>query len=143
MLAPGGACAVVHATMHHGVEPVGSLPHPRPPHDEIAALIRRYLGPSRPAGVRLSPDQPPDFDEVLSAAGYRGPHRFVVPGHVVSRTADQLVATVYSLSSSTPHLFGAQRPRFEAELRRLLHDAAPDGLFAEQTREIAVDLWSV
>ena len=144
VLAPGGACAVVHATMHHGVDPVGELPHPRPPHDVIAALIRRYLGPVRRAGSRLVPDDlPSDSVEVFRAAGYRGPRRFEVPGRIVVRTADQLVATVYSLSSSTPHLFGDRRAAFEAELRQVLHDAAPDGRFAEQTREIAVDLWSV
>lgn len=143
MLVPGGVSAVVHATTHHGVEPSAQLPHPRPPHDEIGALVRRYLGPVRRAGSRLVPDDPPDdFETVLRSAGFTGPRRFEVPGRVVVRTADQVVAAYFSLSSSTPHLFGGRRAAFEADLRRLLRDAAPDGLFAEQAREIAVDLWT-
>ena len=30
---------------------------------------------------------------------------------------------------------------FEADLRRLLHDANPRGIFSEQMREIAIDVW--
>jgi hypothetical protein len=52
-----------------------------------------------------------------------------------------IVATVFSLSSSTPHLFGDNRTDFEAKLRQLLHSTSPTGLFSEQTREIAIDIW--
>lgn len=143
MLPAGGVCAHVHATTHVGVEPPHTLPHPLPPHDAIGALVRRYLGPVRRAGSRLVPDDlPSDYAAAFRGAGLTGPRRFEVPGRVVERTADQVVAGYYSLSSSTPHLLGEDRPRFEAELRALLHDVAPDGLFAEQAREIAVDLWT-
>lgn len=143
MLTAGGVCALVHATTHQGVDPDGELPHPRPPHDEIGALVRAYLGPVRRAGSRLVPDDLPyDFPAAFLAAGFTGPRRFEVPGRVVVRTADEVVAATFSLSSSTPHLLGDRRPEFEAELRRLLRDVAPDGLFAEQAREIAVDIWS-
>ena len=59
----------------------------------------------------------------------------------MERTSDQIVAGIFSLSSSTPHLFGERREAFESDLRRLLHDANPSGIFSEQMREIAADIW--
>ncbi|MFF1614667.1 SAM-dependent methyltransferase, partial [Amycolatopsis sp. NPDC058278] len=55
-----------------------------------------------------------------------------------TRTADEVVAGVFSLSSSAPHLFGERRAAFEADLRRRL---APAETFTVRLREIAVDLW--
>lgn len=39
---------------------------------------------------------------------------------IVERRVDDIVSAVFSLSSSTPHLFAAELPTFEADLRRLL-----------------------
>jgi hypothetical protein len=64
-----------------------------------------------------------------------------VPGRVVERTADQVVSSVYSLSSSAPHLFGDQLKTFDAELRRLLAQSSADGLFCEQMGAITLDIW--
>lgn len=138
MLAAGGACAHVHAATHQGVDP-GDL---APPHDAIADLVRRYLGPVRRAGQGVLPDGTASGEtEIYRAAGFRGPRRFEVPGRVVTRTADDVVAAVFSLSSSAPHLFGDRRDAFEAELRELLREASPAGTFSERLQEIAVDLW--
>lgn len=60
---------------------------------------------------------------------------------VISRSADEVVAAVFSLSSAAPHLFGADVERFEADLRALLDDAAPAGVFSERTRDVALDVW--
>ena len=67
--------------------------------------------------------------------------RIEVPGRVVTRTIDDIAASVYSLSSSTPHLFGDNLPAFDRELRSLLADSGSDGLFSEQMRSIAADIW--
>ncbi|MEU5263861.1 class I SAM-dependent methyltransferase [Amycolatopsis sp. NPDC021455] len=135
MVAPGGFCAHVHATTHEGVD--GSVPH-----DEIAELVREYLGPVRRAGRSSAPRWTPGAETAsYRAAGFRGPRRFEVPGWVIGRTADEVVAAVFSLSSSTPSQFGDRRAEFESDLRRLLHRASPDGTFTERLREIAVDLW--
>lgn len=135
MLAPGGACAHVHATTHQGDE--SSVPH-----DEIAELVRAYLGSVRRAGQGTLPGGTAGGEsEIYRAAGFRGPRRFEVPGRVVTRTADDVVAGVFSLSSAAPHLFGDRRGEFEVELRLLLHQASPTGTFTERLREIAVDLW--
>jgi len=78
---------------------------------------------------------------VYQAAGFEGPQRHEIPGQVVERTAEQVVASVYSLSSSAPHLFGGRLPDFDEELRRLLVDASDEGRFAEQMRSITLSIW--
>jgi hypothetical protein len=62
-------------------------------------------------------------------------------GEIVERTADQVVAAVYSLSSSAPHLFGERLTEFDRELRSVLRAASSTGIFAERRREIALDIW--
>ena len=139
MLEDGGACVHVHATTHQGVDTDAGLPHPRPPRSAIDELVERYLGPIR---RRLASSLWANREEeVYRAAGFSGPQRIEVQGEVVERTSDQIVAGVFSLSSSTPHLFGERREAFESDLRRLLHDANPSGIFSEQMREIAADIW--
>jgi SAM-dependent methyltransferase len=143
MLEADGACVHVHATTHEGLDTDRVLPHPQPPRAEIAALVRRYLGPARRAGQGvLTQDTPGREDEVYRAAGFAGPRRLTIPGAVLHRTTDEVVAAVLSLSGSAPHLFGSRLAAFEADLRALLHAASPTGRFSQQMREIAVDSWA-
>jgi SAM-dependent methyltransferase len=105
MLEPGGALVHVGATTHEGAGDV--------PRAEIDALIRRYLG-----------DRPPGRDDErsnLAAAGFEGPVELEVPrNETYARSADDVVASVYSLSYATPERFGAHREAFERDLRALL-----------------------
>ncbi|GAA3846039.1 class I SAM-dependent methyltransferase [Saccharothrix violaceirubra] len=141
MLSPDGVCAHVHATTHEGVEDDG-LPHPRPPHAGIGDLVRRYLGPVRRAGQGTLPEGTADGEAgIYEAAGFTHDRHFEVPGRVVTRSVDDVVAAVFSLSGSAPHLFGDDLPAFEEELRGLLRTTAADGVFSERVREIGVDLW--
>ncbi len=142
MLAPGGACVLVHATTHRGLPGGDALRHPRPPHDEIAALVARYLGSVRRAGRQtLQSGTPSGEDRVLRAAGFGRSSRVVVEAGTVDRTEDELVASVFSLSSSTPHLFGDRRTEFERDLRALLRRASPGGTFSERMREVELEVW--
>lgn len=143
MLAPDGAWVHVGATTHRGIEGEQDLPHPRPPWDAIDELVTRYLGPVRRAGRSVLPTGTrPGEEVVMRSAGYRGPTRVVVGGNEVEqRTVDQVVAAVFSLSGSTPHLLGAELPAFEADLRELLTKASDNGLFSEQRREIEAVIW--
>lgn len=142
MLEAGGACVQVHATTHRGLAGEDQLHHPRPPHDEIAALVARYLGPVRRAGRQTLPSGTPSGeDRVLQAAGFGRPERVVLEAGTVERTEDEVVASVFSLSSSTPHLFGDRRAEFERDLRALLRRAAPGGIFSERMREVALEVW--
>ncbi len=148
VLAADGVLAHVHATTHEGISDDLPLPHPRPPRREIGELVRRFLGPRRRAGQGSLPDVPIDETArgrveagIYSAAGFADPTRIVVAGSVVTRSTDEVVASVFSLSSAAPHLFGERSGEFEAALRQMLAEAGPDGLFSERLREIAVDLW--
>ncbi|MGO8887628.1 MAG: class I SAM-dependent methyltransferase [Streptosporangiaceae bacterium] len=143
MLEPGGACVHVHATTHEGATGGSPMPHPRPPRARIAALVGDYLGPVRRAGRNFLPAGPPaEGDKAMAAAGFAGPERVTVLAEVVhERTADQVVASVFSLSSAAPHLFGDRLAEFESQLRRLLRSVSPGGLFCERQRQIAVDIW--
>ena len=143
MLTPDGAWVHVGATTHRGVEGADQLPHPRPPWADIDTLVARYLGPVRRAGQGVLPTGTrPGEEEVMRTAGYIGPTRIVVGGdEVEERSVDDLVASVFSLSSSTPHLFGPDLAAFEADLRDLLTNAADNGHFSERRREIEAVIW--
>lgn len=143
MLRRGGACVHVHATTHEGVDDGAGLAHPRPPQAEISALVQRYLGATRRAGRGLLPNGTPGGEAaVFRQAGFDGPVTVEVPGNpIITRSADQIVASVFSLSSSAPHLFGGRVNAFERDLRELLHAASPAGTFAERMRPIALDIW--
>lgn len=143
MLDPDGAWVHVGATTHRGVAGEEPLPHPRPPWDRVDELVSRYLGPVRRAGRGLLPaGTPGGEEEVMRRAGFTGPARVEVGGaRIVDRSADEIVSAVFSLSGSTPRLFGARLPEFESDLRRLLTRASDGGRFSERTREIAVVIW--
>ena len=143
MLETGGAWVHVHATTHRGASTDRPLPHPPPPWERIDDLVAAYLGPVRRAGQGSLPaGTRSGEEEVMREAGFADPTRIEVGGGlVVGRRTDDVVSAVFSLSSSAPHLFAGRLPDFEADLRRLLGDASPDGRFSELTREIGVVIW--
>jgi hypothetical protein len=142
MLVPDGAVVHVHATTHDGINTGARLPHPRPPRAEIVRLVQSYLGAERRAGQGvLASGTPEGEDAIYRAAGFSGPQRLKVPGRLVERSVEEVVASVYSLSGSAPHLFGDRLEHFDADLRQLLDRASSDGRFSEQMREIAADIW--
>lgn len=143
MLREDGACVHVHATTHQGDASDDPLPRPRPPYEGIRALVASFLGPTPRAGRSVPPTVVPDGEiEIYRGAGFAGPLRVEVErGEVVERSVQEVVDATFSLSSSTPHLFGARRERFEDELRALLQEAADDGRFCERARDIAFDVW--
>jgi hypothetical protein len=79
---------------------------------------------------------------VLTRAGFSGPQRHVVPGgQPLERTADNVVAGVFSMSFSAPHLFGTRLDAFERDLRRLLRDVSPSGRFSERQPGAEMFIW--
>jgi SAM-dependent methyltransferase len=143
MLAPGGVWVHVGATTHQGVDGDDPLPRPRPPWAAISGLVERYLGTTRRAGQGTLPDGTRSGEEdVMRAAGYDGPQRIeVTRGEIATRSTDELVSAVFSLSGSAPHLFGDRREDFERDLRDLLRATSASGLFDERLREIELVLW--
>lgn len=142
MLEPGGA--VVHVDNRHqnGLAPDDTLP--APPAERIAELRRAYLGEDRRAGQGIRNTSPDDEAAVFRAAGFAGPELFVVPdGRTILRSADDVVAETFSLSSTAPHLFGDRMAQFETDLRRLLAEASPDGAFAVRLPDNELKVWRV
>jgi SAM-dependent methyltransferase len=143
MLEPAGSWVHINATTHRGIDGADDLPLPPPPHAEIGDLIHEYLGPTRRAGTTtLTKGTPAGEDAVMVAAGFSGPRRVTVAGHLYERSEEEVVASVFSLSWAAPHLFADRIGKFETELRRLLRRASPAGRFAERAREIELVIWT-
>ena len=140
MLVPGGAWVLVGATTHKGIDAAAGLP--APPWEDVSELISRYLGPARRAGQGSLPERTGgDEPELLEACGFGRPREITVPGRDLVRSVDDIVSSVFSLSSAAPHLFGDRLGEFERELRELLDAAAVDGRFGERMREISLMVW--
>ncbi len=105
--------------------------HPPVPEAAIDALRRRWLGPDRRAGQGFRNTSPGEEDAVFQAAGFAAEQIVIVPdGRTLSRSVDDVVASVLSTSSTAPHLFGERLGEFVEELRALLLEAAPGGRFS-------------
>jgi hypothetical protein len=142
MLEPDGA--VVHISdLKEPRSNLLALPYPTPPYDAITQLVRRYLGPVPRAGQGvLRYGSASGEAAIFTAAGFRGPERLVIPAfEPFIRSTDDVIAWVYSLSGSAPHLFGERLPEFEDELRALLATASPEGRFADQPLDTEVFIW--
>ena len=148
MLEPGGAFVLMCSLKDGSGESVvaelpASSPHSAPPEAEIGELVRRYLGPVRRAGQGTLPNGTPGREDlVLARAGFEACETHVVPaGQVLERSADDVVASVFSMSHSAPHLFGEKLPDFERDLRALLGQASSDSRFAECLPATQLMIW--
>ncbi|MGW1886951.1 class I SAM-dependent methyltransferase [Streptomyces sp. NPDC001970] len=142
VLRPGGA--LVHISdLKAEARTVEGLPCPAVPYSAVESLTRQYLGPVRRAGRGvLVHGTPGDEAAVLTRAGFAGPQRHVVPGgQALERTREDVVAWVFSLSYSAPHLFGERRDAFEADLDGLLREVSPSGRFSERQPSTEIFVW--
>jgi SAM-dependent methyltransferase len=132
MLERGGAFVHVGATTHEGD---GNVPR-----DEIAALIRSYLGEARRAGTGVLPGGTrADERELLESYGFSNRLALeIARGERFERSEDDVVASVFSLSYAAPHLFGDRLPAFERDLRALLRGRGP---FHELARDLTATIW--
>lgn len=134
--APGYRCDAL-------ADAASGLPHPFPPDDAIVELRRRYLGPDTRAGQGIRNTSPSGEDAVFVDAGFEHAREVIVPdGRVLDRTIDHLVATTFSSSPTAPHLFGERLDDFELDLRRLLADASPSGLFSVRLPDNIIRIWT-
>jgi SAM-dependent methyltransferase len=135
VLDDGGAVVHVHAPQS-SLQPAAE--------DDIAQLVRSYLGPDRRAGKSVRNTSPDGEDAVFRGAGFAPAQRvMVVDGRVLERSIDDVVANVFSMSNSVPPLFGDRVDAFEADLRALLVKASPSGRFAIELPDNVVDVWRI
>ncbi len=127
MLEPNGAWVHVDTKTHRGAATDEQLNYPEPPRREIENLVARYLGPVKRAGQGMLPGGTPSGEsEIMVAAGFAGPRRRVLDGRrVVDRSESEIVASIFSVTSSAPHLFSPRLGEFESELREVLRRASP------------------
>ena len=131
MVEPNGAVVQVDPGRDGVVGNAAAGPHPAVPFQEIDGLRRRFLGPDRRAGQGRRNTSPSGEDAIFQAAGFLPEEQVrVADARVLDRTTDDLVAWVFSASSTAPHLFANQLARFETDLRALLDDASPSGHFS-------------
>jgi SAM-dependent methyltransferase len=147
MLEPGGAVVQVDAPGYRCDELAaetadGSLPFPPPPDDALDQLRRDFLGPDRRAGQGIRNTSPDGEDRVFQQAGFLPAEVVIVPDQrAVERTADDVVALVFSSSSTAPHLFGDQRGDYEQRVRQILALASPSGRFSVRLPDNILRVW--
>jgi ubiquinone/menaquinone biosynthesis C-methylase UbiE len=147
MLDPGGAAVQVDAPGYRPDELSaearrGLLPFPPPPDDALDQLRRRYLGRDRRAGQGIRNTSPGGEDQVFQTAGFLPAQTVTVPDErIIERTIDDVVARVFSTSSTAPHLFGDRREDFENDMREILAQASPAGRFSVRLSDNILRIW--
>jgi hypothetical protein len=147
MLDPGGAVVQVDAPGYRVGELSaeirrGTLPFPPPPDDALDQLRRQYLGSDRRAGRGIRNTSPDGEDTVFQEAGFLPAETVTVPDQrPVERTADDVVAWVFSSSSTAPHLFGDRQQDYETDMREILTQASPSGRFSLRLPDNILRIW--
>ena len=129
ILEPGGSLAlIVHTTSGRPRPP---SPGPPPiPHEEIRTLVARHLGSARRAGRGVSAPRKHRFQDVLVRTRFGEPRVLFVPGVPdLVRDSESVLSGYFSLASSAPHLFPDGGKAFAEDVRSLLADRSPQGLF--------------
>ena len=129
MVEPGGALALVGHQAEGRAVPPGPGP-PRIPHDEIRELVRKYLGSTRRAGQSTAPAQALSLQDALASTRFGAPRVIFAPG-IPDRVQDTegVLSNYFSMSFAAPHLFGDRVEEFAGEMRELLRERSPDGVF--------------
>jgi Methyltransferase domain len=144
MLDPGGTAVQVDAPGYRLDESSaeGSLPFPPPPDGALDQLRRQYLGSDRRAGQGIRNTSPSGEDGVFQWAGFRPAETVAVPDQrIIKLTADDIVARVFSTSSTAPHLFGDRQEAFETDMRQILSQASASGRFSVRLPDNILRIW--
>jgi SAM-dependent methyltransferase len=142
LLEPGGTLALVVHAIEGRPEPEGP-DYPPIPHDELNALVARYLGPRRRAGQGFRSLPPDRYEDALARTRFGSPRVVFAPGRPdVVRDVDSVLAGYLSMSYAAPHLFGDRLADFEADVRALLAERSPTGLFRDWPGDTAILLSS-
>ncbi len=129
MLEPGGAMALI--THDITARPVPTGPGAPPiPHDELQALVRKYLGSTRRAGQGVAAVRSHRFEDILVLTRFGMPRVVFAPGRPdLIRDTDSVISGYLSMSWSAPHLYGPELDNFIDDARHLLAERSSDGRF--------------
>jgi SAM-dependent methyltransferase len=129
LLEPGGTLAlIVHTVTGRAVPP---SPGPPPiPHEEIKALVEKYLGSARRVGQGIAPVRNHRFEDVLVRTRFGAPRAIFAPGTPdLLRDSESVLSGYFSMATSAPHLFGDRVEEFAYDVRELLKSRSPEGIF--------------
>lgn len=130
LIAPDGAIVLASGGAPGDIEPVPWL--------EVVAEVRtRYLGPERRAGSSTYTHPKERHQQVLA----RSPFSRVETARwdrLLTRSTDDVLGYVFSLSYSSPAQLGDAKDAFERDLRAALLDHNPEGRFEETIRTEAI-----
>ena len=131
LLVPGGALVLISHHLDDGRPRPADPGYPEIPHDAVRKLILDYLGDrTRHYLETWNEGQPARFEDTLAQTRFGRSRTVYAPGRPdLIRDIDTVVANFFSLSYAAPRWFGSRRAEFEADLRRLLYEESPDGLF--------------
>ena len=130
LLEPGGALALIVHTVAGRPRPYPGPGVPPIPHDEIRALVEKYLGTTRRVGQGVAPVRTHRFEDVLVRTRFGVPQQFFVPGIPdLVRDSESVLSGYLFLAISAPHLFGDRLDEFAGEVRALLASRSADGVF--------------
>jgi ubiquinone/menaquinone biosynthesis C-methylase UbiE len=130
-LVPGGSLVLISHHVGDGRFRPANPGYPEVPHALVSKLIIDYLGDRmRHYLAAWNEGQPARFEETLSQTRFGRSRTIYAPGRPdLVRDIDTVVANYFSLSYAAPRWFGNRRVEFEADLRHLLQEHSPDGLF--------------
>ncbi|MFD8912766.1 class I SAM-dependent methyltransferase [Streptomyces sp. NPDC059575] len=130
IIEPGGAIVLASGGAPGDLSPA--------PWREVVDRVRtRYLGPERRAGKGTYSHPKERHQDVLA----RSPFSQIETDrwdYTLTRTVDEVIGWVFSLSYSSPAQLGNKKAAFEEELRKALLGFAPSGRFDETIRTEAV-----
>jgi SAM-dependent methyltransferase len=131
LLVPGGSLVLISHHADDGRPRPAGPGYPEIPHAAVRELILGYLGDgTRSYLATWDEGQPASFEDTLSQTRFGGSHTVYAPGRPdLIEDIDTVVAGYFSLSYAAPRWFGNRRAGFESDLRHLLHECSPEGLF--------------
>jgi hypothetical protein len=92
--------------------------------------VRKYLGPLRRAGQGTAPAQALSLQDALASTRFGAPRVIFAPGVPdLTRDTESVVSGCFSMSWAAPHLFGGRAEEFADEVRGLLRQRSPEGVF--------------
>ena len=130
-LVSGGSLVLISHNADDGRPRPANPGYPEIPHAAVRKLVLNYLGDStRHYLATWNEGQPARFEHTLSQTRFGGSRTIYAPGRSdLVRDIDSVVANCFSLSYAAPRWFGDRRVDFEADLRHLLLEHSPNGLF--------------
>ena len=131
LLEPGGSLVLISHNADDDRPRPANPGYPEVPQAAVRKLMLDYLGDgTRHYLATWNEGQPARFEDTLAQTRFGGSRTIYAPGRPdLIEDIDTVVAACFSLSWAAPRWFGNRRAGFESDLRHLLREHSPDGLF--------------